>query len=160
MRSTVEGLASMLSAGMDINHALLAVAHHGPLHFRRAIENIAHADPARPSSLRRDIDGEVETIVLHALAKEKQRRYQSAEALARDIDERYRTAAAFAVDLRDWLRAHATTASSQNVLEALLDLILERAFEHLNPEHGAIFLRMESGAFERAAGCFTPSQIS
>ncbi|MCG6926760.1 MAG: protein kinase [Acidobacteria bacterium] len=44
------------------------------------------------------------------------------KALARDIDERYQTAAAFAVDLRDWLRAHATTASSQNVLEALLDL--------------------------------------
>ena len=39
-------LASMLSAGMDINHALLAVAHHGPLHFRRAIENIAHAAAA------------------------------------------------------------------------------------------------------------------
>jgi serine phosphatase RsbU (regulator of sigma subunit)/pSer/pThr/pTyr-binding forkhead associated (FHA) protein len=37
-------------------------------------------------------------------------------------------------------------------LEALLDLILERAFEHLHPEHGAIFLRMESGGFDRAAG--------
>jgi serine/threonine protein kinase/tetratricopeptide (TPR) repeat protein len=44
------------------------------------------------------------------------------KSLARDCDERYRSAAAFAVDLRDWLRAHATTASSENVLEALLDL--------------------------------------
>ncbi len=44
------------------------------------------------------------------------------KALARDIEERYQSAAAFAVDLRDWLRAHATTPSSENVLEALLDL--------------------------------------
>jgi serine/threonine-protein kinase len=44
------------------------------------------------------------------------------KALARDSNERYQTAAAFAVDLRDWLRAHATTASSRTVLESLLDL--------------------------------------
>lgn len=37
-------------------------------------------------------------------------------------------------------------------LEELLDLILERAFEHLRPENGAIFLRTASGRFERAAG--------
>jgi serine/threonine-protein kinase len=44
------------------------------------------------------------------------------KALARESGERYQSAAAFAVDLRDWLRAHATTASSENVLEALFDL--------------------------------------
>lgn len=36
-------------------------------------------------------------------------------------------------------------------LEELLDLILERAFEHLQPQNGAIFLRTPSGGFERAA---------
>ena len=44
------------------------------------------------------------------------------KALAKNIDERYQTAYEFAVDLREWLKAHATTASSQNVLEALVDL--------------------------------------
>jgi len=44
------------------------------------------------------------------------------KALAKDIDERYQTAFEFAVDLREWLRAHATTASSQHVLESLVDL--------------------------------------
>jgi serine/threonine-protein kinase len=44
------------------------------------------------------------------------------KALAKKIDERYQTAYEFAVDLREWLRAYATTASSQNVLEALVDL--------------------------------------
>jgi tetratricopeptide (TPR) repeat protein len=44
------------------------------------------------------------------------------KALAKGIDERYQTAYEFAVDLREWLKVHATTASSQNVLEALVDL--------------------------------------
>ena len=44
------------------------------------------------------------------------------KALSKNLAERYQTAAEFAVDLREWLRAHATTASSQNVLEALVDL--------------------------------------
>jgi serine/threonine-protein kinase len=44
------------------------------------------------------------------------------KALARRAEDRYQTAAEFAVDLREWLRAHATTASSQHVLESLVDL--------------------------------------
>jgi tetratricopeptide (TPR) repeat protein len=44
------------------------------------------------------------------------------KALSKNLTERYQTSAEFAVDLRDWLKAHATTASSQNVLEALVDL--------------------------------------
>ncbi len=44
------------------------------------------------------------------------------KALAKGIEGRYQTAYEFAVDLREWLKAHATTASAQNVLEALVDL--------------------------------------
>jgi len=44
------------------------------------------------------------------------------KALAKTLTDRYQTAAEFAVDLREWLKAHATTTSSQNVLEALVDL--------------------------------------
>jgi serine/threonine-protein kinase len=35
------------------------------------------------------------------------------KALAKNLDERYQTAYEFAVDLREWLRAYATSASSQ-----------------------------------------------
>lgn len=49
------------------------------------INNIVSAEPKKPSTIHRDINDEVETIVLHALAKDKERRYQSAEALARDV---------------------------------------------------------------------------
>ena len=52
------------------------------------LQRIAHSDPDRPSTFSRAINDEIETIVLKALAREKDRRYASAEDLARDL-ERY-----------------------------------------------------------------------
>ncbi|MHC4094212.1 MAG: protein kinase domain-containing protein, partial [Planctomycetota bacterium] len=49
------------------------------------LKNIAEAEPKKPSTVRRQINDEVETIILKSLAKERDRRYQSAETLARDI---------------------------------------------------------------------------
>jgi phosphoserine phosphatase RsbU/P len=39
-----------------------------------------------------------------------------------------------------------------SALNELLDLILDRVFEHLRPEQGAIFLKRPNGEFERVAG--------
>jgi serine/threonine-protein kinase len=44
------------------------------------------------------------------------------KALAKDVGQRYQSAYEFAVELREWLRAHATSATTSNVLEALVDL--------------------------------------
>jgi serine phosphatase RsbU (regulator of sigma subunit) len=44
-------------------------------------------------------------------------------------------------------------------LDELLDLILDRVFEHLRPEHGAIFLKKERGGYERAAGRSVPDAV-
>ena len=52
---------------------------------RDIMDNIAVADPLKPSSLRPEINSEVETMVLKCLAKEPERRYQSAGDVARDI---------------------------------------------------------------------------
>ncbi len=49
------------------------------------LRNIVQAEPRRPSTIRRQINDEVETIVLKALAKEPIRRYQSAGHLSEDI---------------------------------------------------------------------------
>ncbi len=51
------------------------------------VRNIEHAEPVRPSSLEPAIGYEAETIILKALAKEPERRYQSAGELARDVDD-------------------------------------------------------------------------
>ncbi len=49
------------------------------------LENIQNATPAKPSSIRPQVDDEVETIVLKCLAKERERRYQTSGELARDL---------------------------------------------------------------------------
>lgn len=53
--------------------------------MRDVLDNILRAEPARPSTVRRTINNEVETIVLKCLAKERDRRYQNAGELARDL---------------------------------------------------------------------------
>ncbi len=52
---------------------------------RQVMNNIVTAEPKRPSLFDRGINDEVETIVLKAISKEPERRYQSAADLARDI---------------------------------------------------------------------------
>ncbi len=52
---------------------------------RDVLGRILEAEPTRPSTLWRKIDGDVETIVLKCLSKEPTRRYQSAGELGRDI---------------------------------------------------------------------------
>jgi serine/threonine-protein kinase len=44
------------------------------------------------------------------------------KALAKNLEDRYQTAYDFAVDLREYLKAHAVTASGQHALEGLVDL--------------------------------------
>ena len=44
------------------------------------------------------------------------------KALAKNLEDRYQTAAEFAMALREFLKTHATTASAQHALEALVDL--------------------------------------
>lgn len=55
---------------------------------REVLSMIAETPPQRPRTLDRAIPAEVETITLRALAKDRDRRYQSAGELARDV-ERY-----------------------------------------------------------------------
>ncbi len=53
--------------------------------MRDVLDNIVKREPARPSTIKRSVDDDVETIVLKCLSKERDRRYQSAGDLGRDI---------------------------------------------------------------------------
>jgi sigma-B regulation protein RsbU (phosphoserine phosphatase) len=50
--------------------------------------------------------------------------------------------------------------ASPITLEALLELILESAFAHLQPDQGAVFLRRADGTFDRAASRKAPGAAS
>ena len=52
---------------------------------RNVLDRIMNAEPVRPSAIRKQINDEVETIVLKCLNKERERRYQNAGELGRDI---------------------------------------------------------------------------
>ncbi len=52
---------------------------------REVMDHISNVEPVRPSTVREQIDDEVDTLVLKCLSKERERRYQSAGELARDI---------------------------------------------------------------------------
>lgn len=58
-----------------------------PVHqnLRRTLNDITTTAPPRPRSLRADIPNDVETMALRCLAKEPERRYQTAGDLAADI---------------------------------------------------------------------------
>lgn len=51
----------------------------------QVIERILETSPLTPSSLSKEVDGELETIILKALEKEKERRYPTAQEMAADL---------------------------------------------------------------------------
>jgi len=53
--------------------------------MRDVLGHILETEPIKPRAIRRDIDEELETIVLKCLAKDPERRYQMAGELARDL---------------------------------------------------------------------------
>jgi tetratricopeptide (TPR) repeat protein/predicted Ser/Thr protein kinase len=80
VRTDVYALGVLLYAGLT---GVLPSAGEGGL--REMLERITHAPPPRPSKLAPWIDRELESVILRCLAKEPERRYQSAADLAADL---------------------------------------------------------------------------
>jgi serine/threonine protein kinase len=84
--SAIDIRADVYSLGLVLYNALTGrlpydVSGDLPDVFHR----IEHAEPIRPSSVAPSLDREIEAIVLKALVKEKERRYQSVDLLAEDL---------------------------------------------------------------------------
>lgn len=80
----------------------------------RALDAIRHVDPPRPSRIRRELSSELDAIVLRAMAKEPDRRYQSAVELAGD--------------LQAWLEGRPITARSDSTFYVLRKLAARHYF--------------------------------
>lgn len=100
------------------------------------LRNIVEVAPERPSTLRRNINNEIETIVLKALAKEPIRRYQSADAFGGDI-QRYLNGEAIEAKrdsgwyvLRKTARQHQAPLSAAAVIMILIAGGLLTFFRH------------------------------
>ncbi|MFA6044290.1 MAG: serine/threonine-protein kinase [Phycisphaerales bacterium] len=79
-RTDVYSLGVMLYAALTGRYPYTVLGN-----MRDVLDNILKVTPAKPSSMARRINNEVETIVLKCLSKERERRYQNAGELARDL---------------------------------------------------------------------------
>lgn len=79
-RTDVYSLGVMLYAALTGKYPYAVLGN-----MREVLDNILKVTPAKPSSMARRINNEVETIVLKCLSKERERRYQNAGELARDL---------------------------------------------------------------------------
>ncbi|MBI4717677.1 MAG: serine/threonine protein kinase [Planctomycetes bacterium] len=94
--------------------------------LHEAVRVICEEPPRRPSTIDRSLRGDLETIVLKALEKERGRRYQSAAALAEDIT-RYlmdqpilARRANLAYQLRKFVRRHVVFFAFTGALLAII----------------------------------------
>jgi eukaryotic-like serine/threonine-protein kinase len=78
--------SDVYALGVILYELLTGQLPHDPKTSRgNLLQAIREAEPRRPRALRRDLDDELETIVLKALAKEKARRYATAGMLGEDV---------------------------------------------------------------------------
>lgn len=87
--SLIDARTDVYAIGMMLYHALTGdFPFDSELPWPQLFEVIRTAEPKAPGSIRSFIDADLETIVLTAITKEKERRYASVAALREDI-ERY-----------------------------------------------------------------------
>lgn len=84
--SNIDTRTDVYSLGVILYQMLTAkLPYNATGSMREVLDRIQTAAPRHPSTIRRDLNDEVDTIVLKCLAKERERRYQTAGELARDV---------------------------------------------------------------------------
>ena len=127
-RGEGDGRADIYALGLTLYELLTLRPAYDASDRLKLIEQIKSEEPTRPRSIDSRIPRDLETIVLKAIEKEPDRRYQTAEAMAEDLrrflaDEPIQARqAATAERYWRWARHHPTIAVLGAVLTALLVL--------------------------------------
>lgn len=121
LRSDVYALGVVL---FELLAGELPHAVSGDLTLTQAVRRLTQSEPRRLGAVDRSLRGELEVIVSTAMERDRERRYQSAEALADDLqahlDHRPIRARPPGPILRahKWLRRHPTAAATIGVMTA------------------------------------------
>ena len=127
-RGEGDARADIYALGLTLYELLtLKTAHHSSDRLR-LIERIKSEEPTRPRTLDDRIPRDLETIVLKAIDKDRDRRYQTADAMAEDLrrylaDEPIEARQASAAErCARWARRNPANAALGGVLAAVLIL--------------------------------------
>jgi non-specific serine/threonine protein kinase/serine/threonine-protein kinase len=132
-----------------------------------AVRRIREDPPARPSTRLRTLRGDVETIVLKTLEKDRSRRYQSADELCRDID-RYLSGQpisarppSFAYQLRTFARRNkALVVGVATVFLVLLAGVITSSTLYVRARHEAETARTINAFFNKMLASVDPAQLN
>ncbi|MBI1853545.1 MAG: serine/threonine protein kinase [Planctomycetes bacterium] len=115
------------------------------LPIARAAKEVVSTPPLRPSQISKSLGGDIETILLKALEKRRENRYQSAADLARDLR---RHLAGETIDARlpgRWSRAVRWVARHPLVTTAAAGLVVGLAAVGLTASLGIYWLQQRPG---------------
>jgi len=86
--AAVDRRTDVYALGVMLYELLCGILPYPLEHARglQVFELIRHAEPIKPSALHENFPRDLEIIILRALEKDKERRYQTAEALAQDLE--------------------------------------------------------------------------
>jgi tetratricopeptide (TPR) repeat protein/tRNA A-37 threonylcarbamoyl transferase component Bud32 len=124
--SDVGPLADVYALGAILYECLTGRPPFQGVTIAETLERVQNREPVAPSRLRRDVPRDLETICLHCLRKEPERRYASAQLLAEDL-QRFRAGRPIAIRpvgnaerLWRWCRRNPRWASMIAAVTALL----------------------------------------
>jgi serine/threonine protein kinase len=112
----VDARSDIFSAGIVLYEMLTGQMLYLEEDLHRLLDMVRRADIAPPSKLRRGIPPQLERIVMHALAKTPQQRYQSGSDMASDLER--------------FLHAHSPVFTPAKIVSLLRNVIGDSTLAH------------------------------
>jgi serine/threonine protein kinase len=134
----VDSRSDIFSAGIVLYEMLTGQMLYLEEDLHRLLDMVRRADIAPPSKLRRGIPPQLERIVMHALAKTPQDRYQSGTDMASDLER--------------FLHAHSPVFTPAKVVSLLRQAVGDGTLNMENHESSDVIIPLDDSELMRAPG--------